>query len=105
VNETGARIAKPIVTDVVDEDVIAKYARLEGRADEKLHERLSRNLTEVSEFAPPLELSNGDVRMQYVPCAIRLPDVPLEEINSVGGRGRSGGQLWHDVVVHAFGIR
>lgn len=101
--ENDARIVRPEVTDIVSMPVQAKYAASEGRVDPDLHHRLQPGLKLFGRYFPALETITATLRLRYVPVAVSVSDVPLEEINSEGSSGRSGAAIWTEVVAPLFG--
>ncbi|MEQ1783623.1 MAG: hypothetical protein ABMA14_19885 [Hyphomonadaceae bacterium] len=102
--EAPGHVVIPQVTDVVGAEIVQQYLRHEGELDPNLHLRLAKRLKPVSEFAPAIEVTHGDIVLRYVPSAVRLSDVPLEEINTSGSKGRTGAAIWRDDVAPQFDV-
>jgi hypothetical protein len=102
--EAGAVTVNPTADSVVSAKVRARYAREEGRADPQLQHRLYPRLRHFGRDFPALETTVGELRIRYVPVAIRQTDVPLELINSEGTAGRPAIDIWRDEVAPAFGL-
>ena len=100
--ESGAKIVRPSVADVVSARVRARYAIREGALDLKLHYRLEPRLRSFGRDFPALEILSGAVRLRYVPAAVRKTELPLELINAKSGIGRPAIEIWHTDVAPAF---
>jgi hypothetical protein len=96
--ETGTKVVRPAVGDVVSARVRARYEMRDGRCDRELHYRLQPRLRAVGRDFPALETFSGDLRLRYVPVAVRQTDVPLELINTASGIGRPAIEIWRDDV-------
>ena len=100
--EDGVTVITPTVDDMIGWDVQAMFAsRSGGVFDPDLHHKriphLSRFNQDFRAFATTIE----DLQLRYCPSAIRLSDVPLEEIMSLGSR-RSAIEIWRQAVEPAF---
>jgi hypothetical protein len=89
----------PTVDDVVSAEVREHYLRMDGRLDTALHYRLEPRLRSFGRDFRAVESDFGQLRTRYVPTAVRQPDVELELINSEGKIGRSGNDLWANVIL------
>ncbi|WP_066798597.1 hypothetical protein [Sphingomonas soli] len=96
-----APLTKPTVDDVVSVALRAHTARQEGREDSQLHHRAVPHLREFGREFPSRQITIGQLRVRYVPVAVRISDVPLELINGGGDRLR-GSEVWNDYVAKAF---
>ena len=96
-DDSGLR-TKPIVSDVVSAPIRARYALTEGREDQNLHYRLESRLRDFGKTFPATKVPLGPLVARYIPIAITQSDVDLENINKGGGVGRTGEELWQDVV-------
>ncbi len=102
--ETDFKIVTPELTDVVATRIREQHAAREGRFDPQLHYRLEPRLRQFGQTFPALEATQGELKLRYVPIAIRLTDVPLELINCEGTVGRPAIETWREVIAPAFGI-
>jgi hypothetical protein len=100
--ESEGKVIRPVVGDVVSARARAKFEALEGRRDPNLHYRLQANLAAFGKDFPALEVSKSDLKLRYVPMAINLTNVPLEQINVEGQVGRPAIEIWEDYVASAF---
>ena len=98
-----ARTIRPTVDDVVSDRVQNHFAARERRHDTQLHHRLEPRLKSFGSDFPAHEVAEGELRLRYVPVAIRMSDCPLEEINAGGSIGRPALEIWQEVVAPAFG--
>ena len=89
---------KPTVTDVVSATIRAQFALTEGREDQNLHYRLESRLRDFGRCFPAVKISAGSLSAKYIPAAITQSDVDLDKINEGGSIGRTGDELWRDVV-------
>lgn len=96
-----AQLIKPTLEDVVGADLRTQIARDEGRFDSQLHHRLVPQLREFGREFPSREIRFGDLTLRYVPAAVRISDVGLEDINGAGER-LTGAEVWNDHVAPAF---
>lgn len=96
-----APLIKPTVEDVVSAELRSRHQRNEGRLDSQLHHRLVPQLKAFGSSFPSREVRFGDLALRYVPAAVRVSDVVLEEINGVAKKCR-GSEVWSDHVVPAF---
>ena len=94
----------PDMSDVVSARVRARHAERQGRPDPELHHRLEPRLREFGRSFPALDAMRDDLRLRYVPVAIRQTDVPLELINTEGRVGRPAIEVWREVIAPAFGV-
>ena len=99
------RRTSPSVDDVVSASKREEYFRAEGRADGQLHFRLEPNLVRFGTLFPASEIQAVNLKARYVPTAISMTDVPLEQINVEGKVGRSGAAIWKDVIAPAFDVK
>ncbi len=102
--DTELKIVTPDVTDVVSARRREQFARQDGRFDSQLHHRLEPRLRKFGQSFPAVELTKGELRLRYVPIAIRQTDVPLEQINSEGRVGRPAINIWRETIAPAFGV-
>ena len=100
-DEVGRR-ARPTVDDVVSSRIRQKYAMKEGHADPNLHHRIRPDLRAFGRQFPALQTTIGVLTVKYFPIAIQQTETQLEEINTAGGIGRTGRQIWEQVVRPAF---
>ena len=100
-DENGYR-TRPKVEDVVSSTIRHEYAIREGRVYPNLHRRLEPGLHGFSRIFPCTQATIGPLAIKYIPTAIGQSDVPLEEINSAGEIGRTGRELWEQIVRPAF---
>jgi hypothetical protein len=96
-----APLIKPTIDDVVSGKLQEEFRRTEGRFDSQLHHRLVPGLRSFSREFPSREIRIGDMALRYVPSAIRISDVGLEEINKAG-RKLTGTEVWNDHIVPQF---
>lgn len=96
-----APLIRPTVDDVVSAQLRAQISHHEGRVDSQLHHRLVPQLRDFSREFPSREVRYGDLTLRYVPAAVRISDVKLEEING-GGDKLTGAEVWNDHVMPAF---
>ncbi|HZF93869.1 MAG TPA: hypothetical protein VEZ20_03250 [Allosphingosinicella sp.] len=98
------KLIRTSVDDVVSARMRLRHAQTEGRPDPQLHHRLVPKLREFSSRFPAFEVVEARLRARYVPMGIKQSDCGLEEVNSGGSVGRSGGTLWREVIAPAFAI-
>jgi hypothetical protein len=96
-----ARLTKPTVDDVVSAELRHAYAQREGRADGQLHHRLVPQLRKFAQSFPSRQLTIGQATLRYVPAAVRISDLPLEEVNGVAEK-LTGAEVWNDYIVPSF---
>jgi hypothetical protein len=99
------RTILPSVTDIVSAQLRKQYAIHDGYLDPELHRRLQPRLRPFGRMFPASEITLADLKLRYVPVAIRQTDVPLELINSEGRVGRRGIDIWRDDIASIFGQR
>jgi len=102
--DASTRTVRPLVEDCVSVAVREDYAEHAGRLDSKLHHRLEPRLASFGSHFPAREVHLGDLRVRYVPIAIRQTDVPLEFVNAGSGKGRPAIEIWNDEIAPAFGL-
>ena len=100
-DDVGKHI-RPRVEDVVSSAIRAKAAAVYGRDDPNLHYRLRPDLLVFERHFRATQATLGPLTIRYVPVAVRQPDCSLEEINSTGSIGRTGRELWEQVIRPAF---
>ena len=100
-DDVGRR-ARAKVDDVVSASMRQEIAMCEGYSDPDLHHRIQPNLRDFGRNFPATQATIGSLEIKYIPIAIRQENVALEEINTAGGIGRTGRQLWEDVVKPEF---
>ncbi len=98
-----ARKIRPTVGDVVS-DKIRAQAAVAGYPDSDLHYRLEPRLRAFGAIFPAFEVSRGQLILHYVPVAIRQTDVPLEQINDEGDRGRPAIEFWREKIIPEFNL-
>jgi hypothetical protein len=98
-----AKKIRPVVKDVVSNKLRTEGAMM-GWSDSDLHYRLLPRLRDFGVTFPASEISQGRLTLRYVPVAIKQTDVPLEFINTKGGRGRPAIDFWHEKVVPEFSL-
>lgn len=96
-DDTGVR-TRPLVSDVVSPRVRSEFAIKEGREDRNLHYRLESGLQAFGKDFPAIKTASGPLTVKYIPVAIRQTDTELEDINRNGQIGRTGRELWEEVV-------
>ncbi len=96
-----APLIKPTLDDVVSAELQALYQKREGQLDSRLHHRLEPKLNAFGRTFPSREVRFGDLALRYVPVAVRISDVGLEEINAAGEKLR-GDDVWNNHVAPAF---
>lgn len=96
-----APLTKPTVDDVVSAELRHAYAQHEGRADSQLHHRLVPQLRRFSQNFPSRQLMVGQATLRYIPTAVRVSDLPLEEINGAAER-LTGAEVWNEHIVPNF---
>lgn len=101
VSVEDAPLILPKVEDVVSAQLREQFANKEGRLDGQLHHRLEPHLKDFSRRFPSREIRFGDLALRYVPAAVKISDVILEEIN-VAGNKLTGAEVWNDHVSPAF---
>ena len=94
---------RPKVDDVVSNKIRIKAASA-GLSDSDLHYRLEPHLKVFGAKFPALEINEKNLRLRYVPVAVRQTDVPLERINIESGRGRPAIEFWREKVAPEFGL-
>lgn len=99
--DTVQRIS-PHVSDVISWRMRYHISHTDQHLDEALHLRLEPNLLKFGLDFPAVEIEDGPLAMRYVPMQIFLSDGPLEEINAGGAIGRTGRQIWDQVVRPVF---
>jgi hypothetical protein len=99
--EQGRRI-EPSVDDVVSAEIQRSYTATTGYIDKNLHHRLEPKIRPMGKIIPSLELQIGGLTARYIPVTGRVSDTPLEEINSAGKIGRTGKEIWEDIIRPAF---
>ena len=95
---------RPTAEDVVSSRIRQEFAMKEGRTDPNLHHRLRPDLRDFGRHFPATQTTAGPLTIKYIPIAIRQTDTALEEINTHGGIGRTGRELWDHVVKPAFSM-
>jgi hypothetical protein len=96
--EKDAQTVVPDVTDMVSAKIRAKHARRAGgHQDPNLHHALRPDYQGYFDRFPASETHVGPLRLRYVPVAVRQTDVPLEQINEYGAKGRTGEQIWKEI--------
>ncbi len=93
---------KPYAEDVVCPEFRQKQQALEGYQDTRLHYKLEPNLESFNRLFPAHETHHNATRLRYVPVAVRLPDVSLEEINAAGKMGRPALDIWKTNILPEF---
>jgi hypothetical protein len=93
----------PHVSDVVSWRLRSHYDFTDGYLDEALHLRLEPDLLKFGMDFPAVQIEDGPLNMRYVPLHIYMSDGPLETINENGEMGRSGKQIWDQVVALVLG--
>lgn len=96
-----APLIKPTVDDVVSAELQERYRQPDGRLDTQLHHRLAPQLKAFGNAFPSREVRFGDLTLRYVPVAVRVSDVGLEEINGASERLK-GAEVWNDYVRPSF---
>ncbi|MGA9657696.1 MAG: hypothetical protein WBQ60_01150 [Asticcacaulis sp.] len=94
----------PDVSDVVSWRMRDSMSQMDEFLDPRLHLRLEPGLPIFAESFPAVSLRYGELDMRYVPISISLPEGPLEEVNADADIGRTGGQIWDQVVGPAFAV-
>jgi hypothetical protein len=97
----NAPLIRPTVDDVVSAQLRAQILHDEGRVDNQLHHRLVPQLKDFSREFPSREIRFDDLTLRYVPAAVRISDVGLEDINGAGDK-LTGAEVWNDHVMPAF---
>ncbi len=100
--EDGVKI-KPTLLDIVSAEMQMQCAR-RGLADSQLHHHLNPGLKEFGKHFPAYEVQSDLLTARYIPEAVRVSDVPLEQINSQGEIGRTGEEIWKQIVTPAFNL-
>ena len=98
-----SRQISPHVSDVVSWRMRNYFDSMDGHLDEALHLRLEPDLMKFGMDFPAVQIEDGPLNMRYVPVQIYMSDGPLETINQDGAMGRSGGQIWEQVVAPVLG--
>ena len=98
------RHARAKVEDVVSARIRQEFAMREGDTDANLHHRIRPDLRDFGGNFPATQTTIGSLTIKYIPIAIRQEETALEEINTAGGIGRTGRQLWEDVIKPAFSL-
>jgi hypothetical protein len=94
---------RPKVDDVVSNKIRIKAASA-GYSDSDLHYQLEPHLKVFGAKFSALEINEKNLKLRYVPVAVRQTDVPLERINIESGRGRPAIEFWREKVAPAFGL-
>lgn len=102
-DDVGSR-AKARVEDVVSASIRQEIAMHEGYSDPNLHHRIQPNLRDFGRHFPATQTTIDSLKIKYIPIAIRQDEATLEEINTAGGIGRTGRQLWEEVIGPAFSL-
>lgn len=87
------------------QDVVAPDVRRRYPPDSELHFRLFRDQKRILETFPAKKIVVGSTDIRYVPAGIRVPDGPLEEVNTEARAGVPAIEIWRDDIVPAFGIK
>ena len=95
---------KSKVEDVVSSRIRQEFAMREGDTDPNLHHRIRPDLREFGRRFPATQTTIGQLTIKYIPMAIQQTETSLEEINTAGGIGRTGHELWEHVIKPAFSL-
>lgn len=96
------RVTKPTPLEVISPEIQAEMLASRGSIPRNAIYELEPNLREFDETFPATEISVDRLTARYVPTAANLSDGTLEEINSVGERGRDGREIWNGAIAPAF---
>lgn len=96
-----AKETLPRVEDVVSPRVRFQIAQDGGSFDSQLHHALIPELKNFGRKFRSLEFTVNDLTLRYVPTAVRVSDVSLEEINSEGDY-LTGAEVWNDHIYPVF---
>lgn len=103
--DLDGKVTKPKVEDVVSAEIRMEYFQERGIDSPTLHYELEPNLRNFGRLFPATELIVGELLCRYVPVAIRQSDEPLNGINTADGApGRTGQELWTNLVKPAFDL-
>jgi hypothetical protein len=97
--EPNAQVTRPRVEDVISLSKREEYKLADGFVDSNLLNRLEPTLKAFGSDFPACRITEGRLTVRYIPLAIRMTDVPLFEINGEGKVGRSGREIWEQVIV------
>jgi hypothetical protein len=101
VTSESAQLIKPTIDDVVGAELRAKQMEIDGRIDNQLHHRLVPQLKSFGRSFPSKQIQIGELALRYVPAAVCISEVGLEDIKS-DGEGVTGAEVWNDCVVPNF---
>jgi hypothetical protein len=104
VAEETVRCIAPDVSDVVSWRMRNSMSQMDEFLDPQLHLRLEPDLLKFGMDFPAVQIADGPLNMRYVPVEIFMSEGPLETINEGGVIGRTGGQIWDQVVGPEFDI-
>ena len=102
--DEGGRRARPTVDDVVSSRIRHEFAMNEGHADPNLHYRIRPDLRNFGRQFPAIQTNIGELTIRYIPVAIRQTETQLEEINTADGIGRTGREIWEQIISPAFSL-
>ncbi|MCT7663540.1 hypothetical protein [Shinella kummerowiae] len=92
-------IVKARVQDVVAPDIRRRHPR-----DQDLHYKLFRDQRRILTMFPARSFVSGQADIRYVPAGIRVPDGPLEDINSEGRAGVPAIDIWREDIMREFNL-